>query len=258
MELQWRTEPDYSHGYLVIPLALTLLYSRRHSFPGLSAEIGWAGLILIGLAGSLRILSSLSYMDFLDGWSIIPWVAGVVWLLAGRNVLLWALPAICFLILLVPLPYRVETLLSWKLQSVVTLMSTDILRAIGFPAIADGNTIWIGELQMMIEEACSGLRIFVGMVAFAFFWASMIQRAWIDRIVVLIAAIPMAILANTIRVVATCCSFYYLDKGTATVLHDWEGVLMIFLAAGLLWCVMFYWQKLYYPSAMVLPRSKVS
>jgi len=257
MELQWRTEPDYSHGYLIIPLSMILLYSRRSSFPGFSHKICWTGLSLVCIAGTLRIISSVSYMDFLDGWSIVPWVAGIVWMLAGRKVLQWALPAILFLFLLAPLPYRVETLLSWKLQSVVTLLSAEVLRAMGLPAIAEGNTIWIGDLQMLIEEACSGLRIFVSMAAFAFFWASMIHRAWIDRIVVLAAALPMAIVANTIRVVATCCSFYFLDRQTAATLHDWEGVLMIFLAAGLLWGVMFYWKKLYYPADIVLPRSKL-
>ncbi|MCY2973255.1 MAG: exosortase/archaeosortase family protein [Planctomycetota bacterium] len=257
MEIQWRTEPDYSHGYLIIPLSVVLLYSRRDSFPGYRAKICWTGLILVCIAGALRIISSLSYMDFLDGWSIVPWVAGIVWMLVGGKALRWALPAILFLFLLSPLPYRVETFLSWKLQSVVTLLSAEVLRIMGLPAIAEGNTIWIGNVQMLIEEACSGLRIFVSMGAFAFFWASIIQRAWIDRIVVLAAALPMAIVANTIRVVATCCSFYYFDQQTATTLHDWEGVLMVFLAAGLLWCVMFYWQKLYYPEDIVLPRSKL-
>lgn len=257
MEQQWRTEPDYSHGYLILPLSALLLYSRRASFPGFSPRIHWMGLSLLGVAGSLRIASSLTYMDFLDGWSIVPWVAGVVWMLAGRKAFLWAAPAILFLVLLVPLPYRIETLLSLRLQSVVTSLSASVLRALGLPAVADGNTIWMGELQMLVEEACSGMRIFVGMVAFAFFWAAMIQRAWIDRIVVLIAALPMALLANTIRVIATCCSYYFLDEGTAGVLHDWEGALMVLLAAGLLWSVMYYWQKLYYPDVSLMPHSQL-
>ncbi|MFN6162831.1 MAG: exosortase/archaeosortase family protein [Planctomycetota bacterium] len=257
MERQWRTEPDYSHGYLILPLSAILLYSRRASFPGFSPRIHWMGLSLLCIAAALRIASSLAFMEFLDGWSIVPWVAGIVWMLAGPRALIWAIPAILFLILLVPLPYRVETLLSLKLQSVVTTLSASTLRALGLPAVADGNTIWMGELQMLVEEACSGLRIFVGMAAFAFFWATLIQRAWIDRVIVLVAALPMAVLANIIRVVATCCSYYFFDESTAGVLHDWEGVFMVFLAAGLLWSVMFYWQKLYYPDVSLTPRSQL-
>ncbi len=256
MERQWRTEPDYSHGYLIIPLALVLVYSRLDSFPGLSRRISWAGVGLLLFAGFLRIFASFSYMDFLDGWSIVPWVAGAVWMLAGRSAVIWALPAIVFLILLVPLPFQIESMLSGNLQSVVTLISTGVLRILGFPAIAEGNTIWVGEKQMLVEEACSGLRIFVGMAAFAFFWASMTQRAWIDKVVILFSALPMAIVANTIRVVLTCCSFYWFNDTWARRLHDGAGILMIFIAGGLLWCVKSYWELLYRPAKIVLPVSQ--
>jgi exosortase len=257
MENQWRTEPDYSHGYLIIPLAIVLLYARMDSFPGLSRRIAWAGLGLLVFAGFLRVFASFSYMDFLDGWSIVPWVAGAVWMLAGRAAMVWALPAIFFLILLVPLPFQVETLLSGSLQSLVTDISTGVLRILGFPAIAEGNTIWVGEKQMLVEEACSGLRIFVGMAAFAFFWASMAQRAWIDKVVILFAALPMAIVANTIRVVITCCSFYWFSDTLARRLHDGAGILMIFVAGGLLWGVKSYWELLYRPAKIVSPVSLV-
>jgi exosortase len=257
MEYQWRNEPDYSHGYLIIPLAIVLLYARSNSFPGLSRRISWAGAGLLLLAGFLRIFASLSYMEFLDGWSIVLWVAGAVWMLAGRSALIWALPAIFFLILLVPLPFQIESMLSGKLQSIVTLLGTGCLRVLGFPAIAEGNTIWVGEKHMLVEEACSGLRIFVGMAAFAFFWASMAQRAWIDKVVILLSALPMAILANTIRVVLTCGSYYWLNDSWSRQLHDGAGILMIFIAGGLLWCVKTYWELLYHPTKVVLPVSQI-
>jgi len=257
MESQWRTEPDYSHGYLIIPLAFVLLYSRWNTFPGLSRRISWAGAGLVLFAGFLRVFASFSYMDFLDGWSIVPWVAGAVWMLAGRTTMIWALPAIAFLVLLVPLPFQLESMLSGSLQSSVTLISTGVLRILGFPAIAEGNTIWVGEKQMLVEEACSGLRIFVGMGAFAFFWASMAQRAWIDKVVILFSALPMAIVANTIRVVLTCCSFYWFSDTWARRLHDGAGILMIFIAGGLLWAVKSYWELLYRPAKTVSPVSLV-
>ena len=257
MEHQWRTEPDYSHGYLIIPLALVLLYSRRDSFPGLCRRICWRGAGLVLFAGFIRVFASFCYMEFLDGWSIVPWVAGAVWMLAGWQAMIWALPAIAFLILLVPLPFQIEAMLSGNLQSVVTVVSTGVLRIFGMPAIAEGNTIWVGEKRMLVEEACSGLRIFVGMAAFAFFWASMSQRAWIDKVIILLSALPMAIVANTIRVVLTCCSFYWFNDTWARRLHDGAGILMIFIAGGLLWCVKSYWELLYRPAKIVLPVSQM-
>ena len=64
LELRWREEPDYSHGYLVIPLALTLLWIRRDTFPGVASRVDWRGCSLILLAVLMRFIGRIGYMDF--------------------------------------------------------------------------------------------------------------------------------------------------------------------------------------------------
>jgi exosortase len=258
MESQWRNEPDYSHGYLVLPLAGFIAYSRRDTFPDISRSISWAGLSLILLAVVMRFVGRLAYMDFMDGWSLLPWVAGVVWMLFGWRACRWALPAIAFLILLVPLPYQAESLLSWRLQGIATGISTAMLRVLGQPAVAEGHTIWLGDTQLLVEEACSGLRIFVGIGALAFFWASVIQRSWLDRIVVLAAAFPLAIAVNSLRV-TTVALFATRYQGTSlTTIHDWVGTAMIPVAALALWSVKIYWERLYRPMPMLTARHSLA
>ncbi len=247
MEQQWRTEPDYSHGYLVLPLAALIAYSRLDLFPGIRPRISWAGISLLILAIAIRAVGRLGYMDFMDGWSLLPWVAGVTWMLVGPKALRWALPSIAFLLLLVPLPYRAETLLSWKLQGVATEASTAVLRILGQPAVSEGHTIWLGQSQLMVAEACSGLRIFVGIGALAFFWASMVRRAWLDRFVILAAALPLAIIANVVRVTVIALFSKNFEGATLDHIHDWLGFAMIALAAFMLWSVKTYWEYLYRP-----------
>lgn len=247
MEQQWRTEPDYSHGYLVVPLAALIAYSRLDLFPGIRPRISWGGISLLLLAIAMRIGGRLGYMDFMDGWSLLPWVAGVTWMLLGPKALRWALPSIAFLFLLVPLPYRAESLLSWKLQGVATEASTALLRILGQPAVSEGHTIWLGQSQLMVAEACSGLRIFVGIGALAFFWACMVRRAWLDRFVILAAALPLAIVANVVRVTAMALFSKHFEGSALDVIHDGMGFAMIALAAFMLWSVKTYWEYLYRP-----------
>lgn len=247
MEQQWRNEPDYSHGYLVVPLAALIAYSRLDLFPGIRPRISWAGISLLLLAIAMRVVGRLGYMDFMDGWSLLPWVAGVTWMLLGPKALRWALPAIAFLILLVPLPYRAESLLSWKLQGVATEASTALLRVLGQPAVSEGHTIWLGQSQLMVEEACSGLRIFVGIGALAFFWASVVRRSWLDRIVILASSLPLAILANVIRVTVMALFSKHFEGAALDRIHDWMGFAMIALAALMLWAFKTYWEHLYRP-----------
>ncbi len=257
LEYQWRTEADYSHGYLIPILSVVLLYARRESFPGFGQRFHWLGIGLLLFAVVLRTFGRLFFMEFLEGWSIVVWLAGCVTLLAGVRVLQWSLPSLVFLLFMVPLPYQIENLLSWKLQSLVTILSSSILRIFGFPAVADGNTIWIEESQMLVEEACSGLRIFVGMAAFAFFWATLIRRAWIDKLIVLASIVPLSILANTVRSVVICISYYWFDGRLASLVHDWAGILMILLAAGMVWLVKEYWERVYRPVWISTPADRL-
>ncbi|MAI73428.1 MAG: hypothetical protein CMM01_21355, partial [Rhodopirellula sp.] len=92
-EMAWRLEPDYSHGYLILPLACILLWIRRDSFPGLRERCEPAGLLLIALSIAMRVAGRLLYMDFLDGYSLIPLIAGLVWFLCGLPALKWSAPA---------------------------------------------------------------------------------------------------------------------------------------------------------------------
>ena len=175
----WNSEPDYSHGFFVAPLAILFLWARREQFPGDGRRQSWtsvAGLGLIAASVAVRAIGAHFYLDALDGWSILPWVAGVVLLLAGWKVFWWSLPSIAFLWFMVPLPFRVERWLSLPLQGAATKLSCWILQALGQPALAEGHTIILGDNQLEVEQACSGLRIFVGIVALAFVYAILMRR----------------------------------------------------------------------------------
>ena len=100
-------------------------------------------------AAAMRILAGLFYLEPLDGWSILFWVGGVVWLLGGWPMFRWSLPAVAFLWFMVPLPFGVERWLSLPLQRVATNLSCWVLQSLGQPAAGPGkhdfagaNTIW--------------------------------------------------------------------------------------------------------------------
>ena len=252
LEQQWRNEADYSHGYLIVPLALILLWLRWDTFPGITRQVDWRGLSLIGVAIAMRFVGRLAYMDFLDGYAIVPFVAGICWTLFGLPAMKWASPAILFLVMMVPLPYQAESLLSFKLQGIATTISTGMLRIVGLPAIAEGHAIWIGDSKLQIEEACSGLRIFVGMIALSFFWAATVKRSWLDRVVIIASAIPMALFVNSLRITVTGLLYQWFESPAARkTIHDWTGFLMIPLAAALLWLIKCYWERLYRPVEVI-------
>jgi len=241
----WEQEPDYSHGYLVVPVAVCFLWARREYFPGFSPRLAWSGLLLVVLSIAMRYAGALVYLGAVDAWSILLWVAGTTWFLGGWKLVRWSAPSIAFLWFMIPLPYRVERWLSLPLQSVATKLSCWSLQCLGQPALAEGHTILVGEHQLEVEEACSGLRIFVGIAALAFAYLVLVRRTWWEKLLLVASVLPIALIANATRIVMTGLLFRYTTGEFAyRFSHDFSGWAMIPFAAFLFAAFLWYLGKL--------------
>lgn len=243
---QWRDQPDYSHGFLVVPLSLFFLWIRRANLSLADLRPSLWGTALLAVAAGLRITASFYFLGPLDGWTLPVWIAGSVWLLFGWECLRWSLPAIAFLWFMVPIPFSAESWLSVPLQRIATKLSTEVLITLGQPALSEGNTIWLGDNQLGVEEACSGLRILVGIYALAFAFAMFSRWSWWQKGLALVAALPIAIIANVTRVVVTGLLYQYSSSVAARhFMHDFSGLAMIPLAAALFWLFLVYLDRLF-------------
>ena len=224
----WNSNPDYSHGFLVVPIALVFLWVGRHRRPDPQQGVCWLGLALLAAAGGLRYAAGRFYLPELDGWSIPVWLGGIVLLFHGRRFFVWALPALGFLWFATPLPGSIEILLSTPLQHLAAVVSSWILQLFGQPAIAEGTTILLDQHVLDIERACSGLRMFYGIFALAVAWMVLARlRGW-TALVVLVAAVPVALSANILRIFATGLLLQSVsDEAAARFSHDFAGYLMI-------------------------------
>ena len=246
----WNGEADYSHGFLVGPLAAYLLWARRDQFPGRVERVAWLGLIVIGLSVAMRVVASHYYLKAIDGWSIVVWVGGVIWFLGGWKVFWWSSPAVAFLWFMVPLPFRAERWLSLPLQSAATKISVWVLQTLGQPAIAEGHTILLNSplratIQLEVEQACSGLRIFVGITALAMVYVVLVRHRWWERVFLVLSLVPVALIANAARIVTTAFLYKYAsDEAAKKFAHDFAGWAMIVLAAGLFALVLWYLRHL--------------
>ena len=242
----WNTVPDYSHGFLVIPVALLFLWIRRGSFPGLAGSAPVLGITLLASSLALRLIGAKYFYTFLDGWSLVPWAAAVIAVMGGRALLWWCLPSIGFLIFMVPLPYRLEIGLSGPLQRIATKLSTTALVVLGQPAFAEGNVILLGEEKLEVAQACSGLRLFMSVLALTYAYVAIIQRPWWEKLMLAAASIPIAIISNAARIVATGL-LYETTKSewVRHFAHDSAGWGMILFAGLLFWLLLWYSRLLF-------------
>ncbi len=244
---QWNQVPDYSHGFLVAPLAGLFLWIRRDQFPGITfGASNMLGLLIIAFAGVIRSISSYYYLDALDGWSIPIWISGFVLMFCGWRVFWWAMPSMVFLIFMVPLPYTIETMMAQPLQVVSTNMSSFVLQCLGQPAITEGSTILLGDQTLEIVRACSGLRILFGVAALAFAFIVLFERPFWAKILMIAGVLPIALLANSIRIVMTGLLYQVgFDEAANRISHDVAGWVMIPLAAAFFGALLFYLDRLF-------------
>ena len=172
----------------------------------------------------------------LEGLALLPYLGGLALLLGGWRILEWAWPSIAFLAFMIPLPWRVENALGPPLQSIATTVSTYLLQTLGFMAFAEGNVIQLNEARIGVVEACSGLSMLITFIALSTAAALVVKRPLLDRIVLVASSIPVALLANIIRITVTGILHETVGGHVAdTFYHDLAGWLMIPLALILYW-----------------------
>ncbi len=185
----------------------------------------------------LRLRGAYYFYVWLDPLSIVPTVAGLVCLLGGIAALRWSWPGVLFLGFMVPLPYRLATALSGPLQELATIVSTFLMQTIGLPALSEGNVIHLNEESIGVVEACSGLSMLMVFFALSTLVAVLsIRRPLVERLVVVASAVPIALVANILRITATGVLLETTSSATAKAFfHDLAGWLMMPVGLAFLW-----------------------
>jgi len=144
------------------------------------------------------------------------------------------------------LPYRIENAVGPPLQRMATLVSTYILQTFGLPAQAEGNVINLEDVQIGVVEACNGLGMLMMFFAYATAVAMVIRRPLLDRIIIVLSAAPIALIANILRIATTGLLHAYSTRAIADhVYHDLAGWLMMPMALVMFGAELFILSKLF-------------
>lgn len=245
MQSKWESDPQYSHGYLVPIIAGFLLWTRRAVFKPANWNASWWGVGLLSAGLGAKILASYFYVESLNHLSLIVVLAAAVVALWGREGFKWAAPGVLFLVFMLPLPFTLETAMQGPLRSVGTVFSTFLLQTLGLPAYSEGHVITIGDQSIGVAEACSGIRMLMVFFALCTAVAVSIKESSPVKLGLIASAIPIAVLANVVRIASTAAMYHFFSDATVfgmpgtefagKFFHDWAGWFMIPLALLMLW-----------------------
>jgi exosortase len=234
---QW-LKPDYSHGFLVPLFAIYLAWHWREWAPErIRWPEPWGLAFLAGGAGLFVAVSQLNIAkEWLQGFSFVLCLCGATLLLGGWKTLRWLWPSLAFLLFMFPLPYKVEIALGWQLQKVAAIASEFALQTIGYPTYREGIVLYVKDHALGVEQACSGLSMLLTFIALSTGMALLVKRPWLDRVLILLSAVPVAVLSNVLRIALTGVLYNEAGKELGDrVFHDFAGWMMMPLALLILW-----------------------
>ena len=232
----WWSEPEYSHGYVVALFSAYLLYRNRGKLQQGQPRTSWWGVPVLAAALGLYLFGAYVGIDYLAAVSLVPCCLGLALLLGGWTAVKWSAPASLFLLFLIPLPFRVARALATPLRGIATKTSGYALQVLGFPVIVEGFTLRLDDYQIAIAEACSGLSMLYVFVALAAAVVIVSKRPILDRALILVGALPIAVVANVLRIILTAVAFSVAGKEAGEfIFHDLAGWLMMPIALGLMY-----------------------
>lgn len=238
---KWSQDPNYSHGFFVIPIALYILWERREYLDPSRVRARWFWFIPLLAVLWVRIPLHQRNLPWVEEMTI-PVVAGALALaVGGFHFFWWALPAILFLGFMIPFPPMLNAILSGPLQTVATMGSIFLLQITGLPAINEGNVILVADGKPLeVARACNGLSMLLSFATLITATAILCRRPLLDKIILMLSIVPVAIFANILRITMTAYFFQmpqFVEKISGLLgwkpedfTHDGAGYLMMPLA----------------------------
>jgi exosortase len=226
--------PQYQHGWVVPVINLLLLLWRRQPLGVVTNSARLAGFGLLAGSFLVRLVCAQYRIVTIDMYTFVPALAGVFLLAGGWGMFRWAWAPIAMTIFMYPLPDEAQRYITGPLQTFNTTVATFLLQTLGFDAFREGNLIRLGQEHVMnVVDACAGLKmltIFVWLCALVIVVAGL---EWWENVLIAISAIPIAIMANALRISAAGM-LYGVSPQLAEGFHDSTpaALLMMGLAVG--------------------------
>ena len=197
---QWFSNEDFSHGILIVPISLYLIWERRVLAASIPRSVDWRAMFLLVFALGLYIIGELGAELFTTRVALLLFIIGTFWLLCGWKWIRALQFPFLFLFIMLPLPGFIYRNLTFPLQILSSKLAVVILHLFGIMAYREGNIIDLGFTQFQVVEACNGLRFILPLFTLGVLFAFWKPKALWKRLVLIAATIPIAISGNILRI----------------------------------------------------------
>ena len=240
----WAHDDNYSHGFLIVPLAAYFAWERRQRLRAVltNARPSTSGLLIV-LLGFFTLFGGLLGADlFLSRISIVVTLTGATVFVLGWNGLKALAFPIGFLLLMIPIPAIIFNQIAFPLQLLASRAGEVAMTVTGVPVLREGNVMILAHTKLEVAEACSGIRSLVSLLTLGVVLGYFIDPRPGLRIAIAVLTVPIAVVTNGLRVAGTgIAAHYYGAQAAEGFFHQFSGwlvftvaLMLVYLAARLL------------------------
>jgi exosortase B len=228
---------EHGHGPIVLAVGLWLLFKRwgeaGSDINGLPSPTGAWPVLLLGAL--LYLLGRTLDVVYAEVGSAILMIAGVLLLTQGKAALkLLAFP-LFFMVFMIPLPGFIVDPVGQVMKLMVSAATEWILHVLGYPISRSGVVLQMGQYQLLVADACAGMRTLFMLEALGILYLNLIKHAsWFRNISLALLIVPISFAANIIRVIVlSLITYHWGDEAGQGFLHGFAGMVLFISALGI-------------------------
>lgn len=230
----WIEREEYSHGLLILPISLFLIWQKKDRLERMKFDGSWYGVLIIVVASVLYVVAEISAITILAQYAFFITLFGIAYTLVGMKGMKEIWVPFLLLFFTIPLPALIFQQLSQSLQLISSEIGVVVIRLFDISVFLEGNVIDLGTMKLQVVEACSGLRYLFPLMTLGFIAAYFFKDAIWKKILIFLSTIPITVLMNSFRIGMIGILVEYWGPSMAEgFLHDFEGW-FIFMACTLI------------------------
>lgn len=235
MVSEWYNNPNHSHGFIIPLISGYFVWQRKEIVKRVAIRPTNWGIFLLISGLLIYVLGNLGAAYTTTRVSMFIVLAGIILFIYGKELFRNLYFPFFYLLLMIPVPPYIYDTVAFPLKLFVTKYSVLFMKLIGISVLREGNVIMLENITLQVVDACSGIRSLTALFAIGIAFAYLTQKSNFKKIFLVCATIPVAIIANSIRVIITgILSKYYGGNAAEGFFHEFAGLGVFMLSVMLL------------------------
>jgi exosortase A len=203
----WSNSDLFGHGFLILPIAAWLVWRRVPRLLTQHRQLSWWGIAALGVMNVVWLLGNIADVNLVRQVALVGMIQGLVLAILGWRMTLTLVFPLGYLYFAVP----AGEFLVAPLQQVTADFVVRVLRLTGIPVFIDGLYLQTPTGRFLVAEACSGARFLISTLALGSLGADIFFRSWSRRVLFMLLATAVPIVANGFRAYGIVIAAHFVD-----------------------------------------------